>query len=218
MILTDHKIQEAFDNGDIIIDPFEQKQLQPATYDMRVGAEAVTSSSKELRKLDEKGFIIFQPGDFGFIITLEKINLSPNYAARFGLRSALARKGLSATTGPQIDPGYEGRLILGITNLTPNPVTLSYGQDLISIEFHELPGPAKHPYDGPFQGVEHLRPEEISIVTEKKGMLLSEMQETLSSLSTNVGRLTAEFSTFKWWIGTAITLLGILIGVVAIVK
>jgi dCTP deaminase len=218
MILTDHKIQKAIDDGGIFIDPFDPKQLQPATYDMRVGAEAVTSSSKELRKLDEKGFITFQPGDFGFIITMEKIKLSPNYAARFGLRSSLARKGLSATTGPQIDPGYQGRLILGISNLTPNPVTLSHGEDLVSIEFHELPGPAKHPYDGPFQGVEHLRPEEISAVTEKKGMLLSEMQETLSSLSANVGRLTDEFSTFKLWIGASIALLGILVAVVAIIK
>jgi dCTP deaminase len=218
MILTDQKIQKAIDDGGIFIDPFDPKQLQPATYDMRVGAEAVTSASKELRKLDEKGFVTFQPGDFGFIITMEKIKLNPNYAARFGLRSALARKGLSATAGPQIDPGYQGRLILGISNLTPNPVTLSYGEDLISIEFHELPGPARHPYDGPFQGVEHLRPEEISIVTEKKGMLLSEMQETLSSLSANVGRLTDEFSTFKWWIGATIALLGILTAVVAIFK
>ena len=152
------------------------------------------------------------------IITKEKIGLSPKYAARFGLRSSLARKGLSATTGPQIDPGYKGCIILGISNLTPNPVTLSYGEDLVSVEFHELPGPARHPYDGPYQGVEHLRPEEISIVTEKKGILLSEMQETLSSLSANVGQLTKEFKTFKWWIGASIVLLGILIAVVAIVK
>ncbi len=218
MILTDEKIQKAIEDGGIIIDPFDPKQLQPATYDMRVGTEAVTTSSKELRRLDQKGFITFQPGDFGFLITMEKIGLNPNHAARFGLRGGLARKGLSATTGPQIDPGYHGRLILGISNLTPNPVTLSYGEDLVSVEFHELPSPAQHPYDGPFQGVEHLRPEEISIVTEKKGMLLSEMQETLSSLSANVGRLTDEFSTFRWWIGATIAFLGILIAVVAISK
>lgn len=218
MILTDGKIEEAIDTGGVSIEPFDEGQLQPASYDLRVGAEAITTSGKELRRLDEKGFVTFEGGDFGFVITMERIALDPNYTARFGLRSGLARKGLGATTGPQIDPGYEGRLIIGVTNLTPNPVTLSYGEDLVSVEFHKLPTSAQHPYDGKYQKVDRIRPEEISLVTEKKGMLLSEMQQTLSSLSTNVAKLTQEFRIFKYWIGATISLLGIFIAVVAMFR
>ncbi len=38
MILAYQQILEAYKQGDILIDPFEEKQLQAATYDCRVGA------------------------------------------------------------------------------------------------------------------------------------------------------------------------------------
>ena len=217
MILTDDMVQEAIDKGEIKLEPFEKKQIKAATYDMRVGGQAVTTSSQELRNLEEKGFVIFEPGDFGFVITMEKISISPQYAARFGLRASFARKGLTATVGPQIDPGFRGRLIIGLSNLTPNPITISHGDDLISVEFHQLPKPVAHPYHGKYQDVMALRPEDIALVTEKKGMLLSEMQATLSSLSLNVGTLTRDLRRFENVIFIAIGLLGLFIAIVAII-
>lgn len=37
MILTDRQIREAVNSNDIEIDPFEDDQVQAATYDLRVG-------------------------------------------------------------------------------------------------------------------------------------------------------------------------------------
>jgi len=83
------------------------------------------------------------------------------YVGRFGLRSKYARKGLIATTGPQIDPGYHGRLIIGMTNLSPKPVTLSFGDHLLSVEFHRLDEATTKTYCGPYQDRLTLGPEEI---------------------------------------------------------
>ena len=96
MILTDEMLQEAINDLNIKLEPFHEKQIQAATYDMRVGHEAVTTSSKEVRNLEEKGFIVFEPGDFGFVTTMEIISIGPQYAARFGLRAKFTRKGLTA--------------------------------------------------------------------------------------------------------------------------
>jgi len=225
MILTDRMLKEAVAEGGIKIDPFNDDQVQAATYDLRVGDEAVTTSSTEVRNLVEKGFVIFEPGDFGFVVTKEIVELSPEYVARFGLRSKFARKGLIGITGPQIDPGYRGRLIIGLSNLTPNPISLAHEEHLVSVEFHKLSRPVERPYSGPYQGVMNLRPEEISLVTEKKGMLLSEMQATLSSLSANVGAIRVDFGAlrnelrhFEITIGTIIAALAILLTVITLVK
>ncbi len=224
MILTDRQIREACNAKDIIIDPFDEGQVQPATYDLRVGNQGATTSTKKLVDIKKEGYISLAPGDFGVVTVFEKIALGPQYVARFGLRSKYARKGLIATTGPQIDPGFRGRLIIGVTNLTPKNISLPYKDDFVTIEFHKLEEPVSEPYSGPYQGKEELGPEEIEFITESEGMALSEVLTTLRSLSQNVGtlatdvaQLTAEVRGFKWTIpiivGIGLTIIGVIVAI-----
>lgn len=215
MILTNDQIIDAYRKQNILINPFDEKQIQGATYDLRVGDKGATTSSKKLVHIRETGYLRLEPGDFGIIIVFEELRIGPQYAARFGLRSKYARKGLIATTGPQIDPGYHGRLILGLTNLTPKPITLAYKDDLVSIEFHQLDQPSTKPYDGPYQDKMDLGPEEIEFITETEGMALSEVLTTLRSLSQNVAMLSSEVRTLRWAI-PVITALGFAITAVIV--
>ena len=208
MILTDRQIKEACDKGDILINPFDVGQIQAATYDFRVGAQGATTSSKKLVDIKSNGFILLQPGDFGVVTVMEELRLGPQYVGRFGLRSKYARKGLIATTGPQIDPGYHGKLILGITNLTPRPISLPYKDDFVSVEFHRLEEPSTKPYSGPYQGKMELGAEEIEAITENEGMALSEVITTLRSVSINVGKLSDRVKLLSWSI-PAVVVFGI---------
>jgi len=104
MILNNRQISEAVNDGAIIIDPFDEKQVQAASYDLRVGNQGATASAKKLINIQEEGYLLLKPGDFAVVIVLEKIHLDAQHVGRFGLRSKYARKGLIATTGPQIDP------------------------------------------------------------------------------------------------------------------
>jgi dCTP deaminase len=200
MILNAQQIIATQKSGDISISPFEESQVQAASYDLRVGQSGATTSTKKLVNIKETGYILLQPGDFAIVTVLEEIRLGPQYAARFGLRSKYARKGVIATTGPQIDPGYRGRLILGLTNLTPRPISIPYKDDFITIEFHRLETPTSKPYDGPYQGRLELGPEEIEAVTEAEGMAFSEVITTLRSVSDNVGKLASEVNTLRWMV------------------
>jgi len=96
MILTNKQIEEAYRKGDILINPFDENQIQAASYDFRVGDKGATTSAKKLVNMRETGYLILQPGDFGVIVVFEEIRLNPQYATRFGLRSKFARKGLIA--------------------------------------------------------------------------------------------------------------------------
>ncbi|MBA7521225.1 dCTP deaminase, dUMP-forming [subsurface metagenome] len=215
MILNAQHISEAYQQGNIVIDPFDEKQVQAATYDLRVGEQGATTTTKKIVNIKETGYILLQPGDFGVITVLEEIRLGPQYTGRIGLRSKYARKGLIATTGPQIDPGYHGRLIIGITNLTPNPISLPYKDDLLSVEIHRLEQATTKPYNGPYQDRLQLGPEEIEAITETEGMALSDVMKTLQSLSANVGTMAAEIKTLKWAIpvivGLGMTIVSIIV-------
>ena len=214
MLLADSQIREAQASGDIVIEPFDDGQIQAATYDLRVGSQAATTSSKKAVNVGENGFVTLAPGDFGIVTALETIELSPMIAARFGLRSKFARKGLIATTGPQIDPGYRGWLIVGLTNLTPRPTTLSYMDDFLSVEFHRLEKPSENPYSGPYQDRLRLGPEELEFITESEGLALSEMLTSLRSLSANVGVLTRDMTILKWTIPIIVTFGIAVIGII----
>jgi len=211
MILTDRQIREAYVKGDVIIDPFEEKQLQPATYDFRVGEQGATTSSKKIVNIRETGYLLLVPGDFAVITVYEKLRINTQYAGRFGLRSKYTRKGLMATTGPQIDPGYEGRLILGLTNLTPKSIAIPYKDDLISVEFHKLEELSSKPYSGPYQKKYELGPEDIEMVVEAEGMALSEVLTTLRTLTQNVAALSHEVRWIKWMIPIVVAIIAILL-------
>jgi len=214
MILTAKQISEACQQGNIVIDPFDEEQVQAATYDLRVGEQGATTTTKKIVNIKETGYLLLQPGDFGVITVLEEIRFGLQYTGRFGLRSKYARKGLIATTGHQIDPGYHGRLIVGITNLTPSPISLPYMDDLLSVEIHRLEQATTKPYNGPYQGRLQLGPEEIEAITETEGMALSEVMKTLQSLSVNVGTMAAEIKTLKWAIPIIVGLGMVIISII----
>jgi dCTP deaminase len=223
MILTDEQIKEAILKKQISIIPFDENQVQPATYDFKVGKYGATASSKQKVNIEEKGFISIEQGDFAVVEVLEELKMGPQYTARFGLRSKYARKGLIATTGTQIDPGFEGRLIIGLTNLTPKTIALSHNDHFISVEFHKLEKPSSRPYSGPYQNKMGIGAEEMEFIAESEGMALSEMLNTLRSLSQNVGtlsqdvtRFTGQFSGMKWILGIMLAIIAILMTLFAL--
>ena len=218
MILTDRQIAEACQAQRITITPFEKQQIQPASYDLRVGEDGITTSCKKLTNIKESGYLLIQPGDFAVVNALEEIQLDAQHTGRFGLRSKYARKGLIATTGPQVDPGYHGRLIIGLTNLAPTPISLPYKDDFISLEFHRLEEPSMRPYSGPYQHKRTLGAEEIEAITEGTGMPFSEVITTLQSVSKSVATLAGEVKTLQWTMPLIVTIGIAVIGIIVALK
>lgn len=149
-------------SGDIKIDPFSG-QLEPASYDLRVGATGQTRAGKA--NIAAEGYIQIPRGAIVVVNTLERITLSTNLTARYGLRSALARRGLVLLSGPQIDPGFAGILHVTLFNAGADEVTLAHEQSFATIEFSFLRTAASAPYRGPYQNQDRLTAEEVSAIT-----------------------------------------------------
>ena len=77
------------------------------------------------------------------------------------MRSAYARIGLLATVGPQVDPGFEGRLVIGLVNFGSETVNLPYLEPFCTLELERLARHSSTAYSGPYQKQDYLSDEMI---------------------------------------------------------
>ena len=129
MILSDVEILREVESKSLTIEPFDERYLEPASYDLRVGKDAATvvKDAGPIINLEEARFLLIEPYAPAVIYSMEHLSLPLNLAGRFGLKSSLSRRGVYASVGPQVDPGFDGKLSVTLFNLTPGPVALNYG-------------------------------------------------------------------------------------------
>jgi len=121
------------------------------------------------------------------------VRLGPRYAGHIGLRSFYTRKGLALLAGPQIDPGFSGRLHVALVNLSPVEISVAYRDPLVTVVFHDLGIDVTRPYgSGPhdeYAEQDEITGSEIDDIRQHRGDAMSEMIREMASLSTNVGEL-----------------------------
>lgn len=190
MILADFQIKEALAQSKIVILDHDEKCIQPASIDLRVGGYGITSSSGGIVDIAQRGFLELKPGEFAMIMVHERVEFDHQHTARIGLVSNFSRRGLIAALGPQIDPGYKGRLKVGMTNLSANTVAITHKEDFLTIEIHRLEQPVKHGYNGKYQDEDGFTQRDIEAVIQGKNLGLGSVVENLSILTKNVTSLT----------------------------
>ena len=211
MILSDSEIREAITapDGGVSIDPFDEAAVEPASYDLRVGPQAASSSTRKVTDLAAEGFMEIKPGDFVIVTTHEVLKLDDRHVGRFGLTSAHARRGLIATVGPQVDPGFHGRLTVGLTNLSTRAISLSYKDSFLTLEIHRLERPARRPYAGRYQGRVELAPDDIQAVMDREYMSQTDMMRTLEALVSTVESLKASVVSVEKSFGRSMVYFGL---------
>ena len=217
-MMTDAEIRSALEKREIILDPPDLERIEPASYDARVGNWAFASSSKERVNLREKGLLIVEPGEFAVLESRERVELNNRTAAQIGLRSEYARRGLLMLSGPQIDPGFIGILVVRVVNLAPKPIALPYEAPFLTLQFFRLTHDVDKPYSGPQQGQGGLSARDIQELVDTEGLTLGQVMKTLSALAEDVAELRGSVSRLAWWI-PLIILFGIaVIGVIVALK
>ena len=165
MVFSDKDIKEAINNGIIGIDPYFEKDVQPASVDLHLDKKLLIFNNssapfidlkKELPDLNEPIIIqgdepfIIHPGDFVLGSTLEKITIPNDMVARIEGKSSLGRLGLLIhSTAGFVDPGFSGNLTLELANVSRLPITLYYGMRIGQISFQKMISEAEKPYGSP---------------------------------------------------------------------
>jgi deoxycytidine triphosphate deaminase len=131
---------EATENG--LINPFFEHHLRGASYDLAAGSSLIIvrpESEGGLLWIDLEGQNTWSipPGRTAILKTLEKVSVPLNMKGRLSLRAWVAAK-LLTSPGGQIDPGYRGYLFLPLVNLGDVPITITYGETIVTAEFVRL--------------------------------------------------------------------------------
>lgn len=193
MILSREQILNERNKGAIYIDPFDENMLQPASYDLTVGKDAATIPKNGEPRVDlEKERILIIPGYAPAIIwAKEHLKLPLDLVGRFGLKSHLSRRGIYASVGPQVDPGFEGKLSVTLFNFTPMAVAINYSEAFLSLELHRLADPPKEGYKGEYQGRKSFTAEEIEQVMGYKGHGLSDVVRGFDEVREAINKVAA---------------------------
>jgi len=165
VILSGPEIKKQVGDGSIIIDPFSEKQLNPASYDLRLGSELILVSQHgwvdsincfyedgmprySRRKIDFCG-VELQPGRLYLGHTVERICAVDKVPIIDG-KSSVGRLGVFVhVTAGYCDPGFDGQITLEI--LVTYPTILYAGMRIAQVRFEPVLGELAL-YDGNYTG------------------------------------------------------------------
>jgi dCTP deaminase len=180
MYLSDTDIRLELSRGNIICDPWVDRNLSNSSIDLRLGnriykesIDLICYGAKDCEVVDDSGLIrihdrgivsrssitvcgeiTLDPGAFVLAATLERVgSISPSILGQISDKSTLARLGLSTFFGAgYIDPGNALNITLEIKNNGHVPITLRVGQHICQIRFAYLHSPVSALYRGKYLG------------------------------------------------------------------
>ena len=175
-ILSDKTIKEYLEEGKIVIDPLkDEQQIQPSSVDMRLGDEFKVfkvirkpyidpkdeediAEYMESSTVPEGEAFIIHPNEFELATTQEYVKVPDDLVARVEGRSSMGRLGVTMhVTAGYVDPGFEGRITLEISNIGAMPVALYPGQRVCQLVFETMTTPAELPYGHPKRNSKYMK-------------------------------------------------------------
>ncbi len=166
MLLSDKKIMEQMERGNIVIEPFEPRQLGTNSYDVRLGPyyyipnhNMVTVNFTEEGDASEfwlgpyfaeDGIIRIRPGDTILAHTEEVVGGRNGFTTSMRARSSIGRSCLSVCKCAGVgDVGYISKWTMEITNHSHAMAIVPVGLRVAQILFYEV-GPTRKTYAGKY--------------------------------------------------------------------
>ncbi len=118
--------------------PFHPENLKAASYEAHVGGRFIRwdESGEKIDKIVGRDEIVVLPANSISFIQIESKFRLPNYMAiRFNLRITHVHRGILLGTGPLVDPGFNGNLLIPLHNFTASNYPINTRDALIWIEF-----------------------------------------------------------------------------------
>jgi dCTP deaminase len=168
VILSDVSIRKGLADGRIIIDPLDDRSIQPSSVDLHVDhyfrvfrndttpyidPKEPQENLTELVEVPDEGAFILHPGEFVLGSTYERVALPDDLVARLEGKSSLGRLGLLIhSTAGFVDAGWDGHLTLELSNVANLPIAIYPGMKIGQISFLEMTTPASAPYGSASMG------------------------------------------------------------------
>lgn len=161
-MLSDVDLAAALESGELVVDPMEPHQLQPASIDLRLDDTFLllpvqhSMMPSYIDPLDPPlepmlRRVVGSGGKFpleGFALgsTIETVAVGAGLVGELVGKSSLARLGLIVEAAGLVDPSFRGQLTLELFNMTDRAIFLTPGMLICQLTVSRLDSPCRRPY------------------------------------------------------------------------
>ncbi len=154
MFLSDNEILKGIQGGQIIISDFEEKRLNPASYDIVLGNKFMITDNHSTSVIDpvkkivakthevevgEGEEFVLHPGVSVLGVSRDYFGATGDHLIQLSGKSSLARIGLIVhNTAGLINPGHFLNITLELCNLNSVPIILRPGMEIAQLLFSRL--------------------------------------------------------------------------------
>lgn len=144
MVLSKNEIKERCENdNEKLLYPFEPKNIQTCSYDLRMGEQYYYHKKSygdfvKVSTLKEGEVLNIPPHAICYVMTEETVNMPLDLTASISLSFGLINRGIMLAAQPPYDPGYQGKTVALLHNLSNRVVQIKRGQHILNMVFTKL--------------------------------------------------------------------------------
>ena len=202
-MLTGERLLEAVRENRIILGG-DESCAEGVKYDFRLSEHILKAKfgrpvkASELSSSDKRDLVI-EPGEVIFALTQERLSLPTDVVVQLSHKRKLSHKGIITLGGTYIDPGYVGRILIGLYNISSTPFPIRPGKKVISGTVLELEKGEKGTFPEPSPPMDEFPDELVDVMHKYDPIAFKSVEERLKHLQAEVETLRSEISSHENW-------------------
>lgn len=143
---------------------------------------------------------VVEPGEVVFVLTQESLELPNNMVAQLSPKRSLSHAGIMTIGGSTIDPGYRGRLLIGLYNFSSTPYSIRPLNKVIAATFYMLDDDEAKALGPPVgKSLTDFPDELVQVMSKYEPMAIKTVAEAVSSVRRELAELRLEFRNHEQW-------------------
>ena len=192
MVLSKSEIMHRCeDENEKLITPFCHDNIQACSYDLTMGSQyyfhkKAYGDAVYVSTLQKDEILRIPPHAICYVITEESVNMPLDLTASISLSFGLISSGVMLAAQPPYDPGYSGKTVALLHNLSDQYIKIKRGQHILNMVFTRLDEPISEAdkYHGKYQDLKDLK----KYCTEKRVGAVFELNQKFQSASSRINR------------------------------
>lgn len=186
--------------GQGVVSPFSPERVSRGAYELSLGQEAYSTSSKDGKKtiLKESEQFVIPPGQFAMLLTEESVKIPKTAIGLISIKAGIKFRGLVNVSGFHVDPGYAGKLKFSVYNAGSKNIVLARNQPVFLLWLNNLDVPTTDLY--PSSGSNNE-------ITAADVMNIQGEVASPAELKKNIDSIRTELRIYQIAIGLVVTIL-----------
>jgi deoxycytidine triphosphate deaminase len=147
----------------------------------------------------EKADLVVEPDEVVFVLSEERLILPKDVIAQLSPKRKMSQLGVLTLGGLTVDPGYKGRLLVGLLNYSSTPFILKPGKKLIAATFLRLSSAETEELEVCTESLEDFPDELVEVMQKYRPIGTKFLVEGLQKLENEIGVIKKELRDHDDW-------------------